>query len=93
MDRALPLSTLTEDAAAREQAVDSYTLTRAKELLCELWKQGRITADVRFTAESVLSAALYAVENPEARNITQHQGAQMSAAQWLRGQRRINEPF
>lgn len=82
-----------EEEQAQAQASDVATLTRAKELLCDLWKAGRVTAEVRFDAEAILSAALYAVENPAAKNLTKHEGAGFAGSQWIREQRRSNEPF
>lgn len=78
---------------AQQQSSDISTLQRAKELLCDLWKQGRVTIEVRFAAENALSAALYAVEAPAQRDITLAEGAYYSGEQWKREQEAKNREF
>lgn len=77
----------------QQQASDSYAVMRTKELLCELWKEGRITAEARFMGENVLSAALHALENPSLAKLGTTHGAKLANAQWHREQERNHEPF
>lgn len=76
-----------------QQANDAYICERAKELLCELWKGGRIDIDTRCQGENALSAALHAIENPDLRNLTLRQGATLANQQWVRDQRRSSRDF
>lgn len=82
-----------EDAQAQEQAADTYTLTVAKELLCDLFKQGRITAECRFAGENILAVALHAIENPDLRKLASALGPRLAMAQWVKEQGKQNEPF
>lgn len=82
-----------EREPVQQQSSDIFVLQRSKELLCELWKQGRVTAEVRFAAENALSAALEAVENPVLKKVTLAEGAYYSGQQFQREQARKNEEF
>lgn len=82
-----------EGQAAQQQAHEAYLCERAKALLSELWKAGRIHIDCRIQGEAALSAALHAVENPGLRNLSQGQGAALANHQWLRELRRSGHDF
>lgn len=81
------------EAEAIEQSLDAQMIEHVKELLCTLWKQGRVNIDVRMMGEHALSAALHVVENPELRNLTPQQGMTLSNQQWQRDQRRNSRDF
>lgn len=81
------------EAEAMEQSLDAQMVEHVKELLANLWKQGRINIDVRMQGENALSAAVAAVENPALRNLTPQQGARLANEQWARDQRRADRDF
>lgn len=94
LDGFVPTNELTQDESnALAQANDCYVLQRAKEILCDLWKEGRIHINVRAEGDVALAAALHATENPEARGITQFQGEKLANEQWQREQERKDEEF
>lgn len=78
---------------AIEQSLDMQMIAHTKELLCTLWKGGRIDIDTRCQGENALSAALHAIENPDLRNLTLRQGATLANQQWMRDQRRDSSEF
>lgn len=78
---------------AQAQASDLFTLQRAKEILARLWKDSRIDMYVRTEGEVALSAALYAVENPNLTKITKRIGAIAAGEQWAREQEAKNREF
>lgn len=93
-NRLVPEGTsLEERRALQQQSNDIYVLQRAKEILVDLWKAGRITPEVRFTGENCLSAALHAVEEPSARKLTIAHGALLAGEQWQREQERNRNEF
>lgn len=82
-----------EEAQMQAQAADIHTIQRAKELLCDLWKQGRVKIEVWTEGGAALSAALHAVEDPSIKSASLALGASLSNEQWLKEQRSKNEPF
>lgn len=82
-----------EQKQAIEQSLDRQMIEHVKELLCTLWKQGRITIEVRTAGDSALGAALHAVECPNTTPITLSEGQQLSGQQWLREQRSNSREF
>lgn len=75
-----------EEALAIEQSLDLQMIEHVKELLCTLWKQGRISIAARAAGDSALSAARYAVEYPEERDLSLLQGELLSHVHWLGNQ-------
>lgn len=59
---------------AQSQASDTFVLQRAKELLADLWKQGRIDTQVYASGSVCLAAALFAVEHPDVQGVTKRMG-------------------
>lgn len=82
-----------EEALAIEQSLDMQMIEHVKELLCALWKQGRITIDTRVAGDSALGAALRAVAQPAVRNLTLKDGLTYSNDQWLHNQRSTSREF
>lgn len=82
-----------EEGGAIRQSLDIQMVEHVKELLCSLWKGGRIDIDTRCQGENALSAALHAIENPDLRNLTLRQGATLANRQWMRDQRRSGDEF
>lgn len=82
-----------EEAEAVEQGWEAQRMEHVKEVLTNLWKQGRISIDTRMTGENALSAALHAIENPGLRNLTPQQGMTLANEQWLRESRRNSREF
>ena len=82
-----------EEALAIEQSLDVQMLEHVKELLCTLWKQGRIHIGARSAGDAAVGAARHAVENPARRNITLDEGARVGNAQWFAQQEALNHDF
>lgn len=80
-------------ADAQQQASDSYILEAAKEILCKLWKEERLTLMVRAVAEAGLAAALHATEFPGLRKIDLRQGAALSERQWAKAEEAKSREF
>ena len=71
-----------ERATMQEQNNELYALQRAKEILSDLEKQGRITTGLREQGVIALSAAIKAVEYPYMRNLGTQAGLRASTEQY-----------
>lgn len=85
--------TTQEEEETQAQAADVQTLQRAKALLCELWKQGRISKHLYYLGTVNFSAALLAVEDPSRTFVESRDGIQAAQDQWAREQERSHVSF
>ena len=81
------------EAQAMEQNNELYALRRAKEILTDLERQGRITTGLREQGVIALSAAIKAVEHPYMRNLGTQAGLRASTEQYEAQQRGKNREF
>lgn len=76
-----------------DRSLDLQMIEYVKELLCTLWKQGRITTEVRTAGDAALGAARHATECAPLHPITYREGLQFSNRQWYAKQEVQNDEF
>ena len=82
-----------EEREALDMAWEITTLARAKQLLTDLWQQGRLDITARSAGENALCAAILAIEEPHLRRVNALQGQKYALAQWQKEQERKNREF
>ena len=82
-----------ERTTALEGSNELYALQRAKEILSDLEKQGRITTGLREQGIIALSAAILATEHPYMRSLGTQAGLRASTEQYEAQQRGKNREF
>ena len=84
---------IAEVVEMQEQNNELYALQRAKEILSDLEKQGRITTGLREAGIVALSAAILATEQPYMRNLGHQAGLRASTEQYEKAKEAKNRAF